>query len=116
MRLPVFFQSGRQFDVLRPWKPVVGSVNGDVEVEERQQAAQEIARQDGTPILRFSTDSPLRTTEGDLEAMALYAGQGTAFVSRKERAADVIDRIMDEAGAALDRVIGMAARRQEMRT
>lgn len=77
---------------------------------------EEIARQDGTPILRFSTDSPLRTTEGDLEAMALYAGQGTAFVSRKERAADVIDRIMDEAGAALDRVIGMAARRQEMRT
>ena len=77
---------------------------------------EEIARQDGTPILRFSTDSPLRTTEGDLEAMALYAGQGTAFVSRKERAADVIDRIMDEAGAALDRVTGMAARKQEMRT
>ena len=69
----------------------------------------------GASLLRFSTDSPLRTTEGDLEAMALYAGQGTAFVSRKERAADVIGRIMAEAGAALDRVTGMVARRQELR-
>jgi nitronate monooxygenase len=76
---------------------------------------EQIAQQDGSPILRFSTDSPLRNTVGDLEAMALYAGQGTAFVSRKEKAADVIDRIMAEAGEALDRMTGMAARKREMR-
>ena len=75
---------------------------------------EQIAQQDGSPILRFSTDSPLRNTVGDLEAMALYAGQGTAFVSRKEKAADVIDRIMAEAGEALDRMTGMAARKREM--
>ncbi|MCB1386849.1 MAG: nitronate monooxygenase [Nitratireductor sp.] len=32
------------------------------------------------PRLRFSTDSPLRTTTGDLEAMALYAGQGAGAI------------------------------------
>lgn len=32
------------------------------------------------PRLRFSTDSPLRTTTGDLEAMALYAGQGVGAI------------------------------------
>lgn len=77
---------------------------------------EEVARQDGIPILRFATDSPLRTTTGDLEAMALYAGQSTSFVSRKEKATDVIDRIMAEAGEALDHLTGMAARKREMRS
>lgn len=36
---------------------------------------------DDQPRLRFSTDSPLRTTTGDLEAMALYAGQGVGDIS-----------------------------------
>jgi len=63
-----------------------------------------IARDDGRPILKFSTDSPLRTTDGDLEAMALYAGQGVSFVDRATRAADVVSRIMAEAEAALDRL------------
>lgn len=35
-----------------------------------------IAWDDATPRLRYSTDLPLRTTSGDLEAMALFAGQG----------------------------------------
>lgn len=34
-----------------------------------------VGADDGRPVLRFSTDS-LRSTAGDLEAMALYAGQG----------------------------------------
>lgn len=39
-----------------------------------------IAHDDDQPRLRFSTDSPLRTTTGDLEAMALYAGQGAGDI------------------------------------
>jgi nitronate monooxygenase len=39
-----------------------------------------IAHDDDQPRLRFSTDSPLRTTTGDLEAMALYAGQGAGEI------------------------------------
>ncbi len=45
------------------------------------------------PRLRFSTDSPLRTTTGDLEAMALYAGRGAGAIDRivpaAERLADI---------------------------
>ena len=52
-------------------------------------------------MLRFSTDSPLRGTQGDLEAMALYAGQSAAFVTSVPTAAEVIARIMTEAEAAL---------------
>lgn len=40
-----------------------------------------IARDGDQPRLRFSTDSPLRTTIGDLEAMALYAGQGVGALN-----------------------------------
>ena len=39
-----------------------------------------IAHDDDQPRLRFSTDSPLRTTTGDLEAMAFYAGQGAGNI------------------------------------
>ncbi|MBY6059587.1 NAD(P)H-dependent flavin oxidoreductase [Leisingera daeponensis] len=40
-----------------------------------------IAFDGNQPRLRFSTDSPLRTTTGDLEAMALYAGQGAGAIN-----------------------------------
>lgn len=46
------------------------------------------------PRLRFSTDSPLRTTTGDLEAMALYAGKGvgniTEVLPAAQRLADLV--------------------------
>jgi len=63
-----------------------------------------VASEEGRPLLRYGTDSPLRGTEGDLEAMALYAGQSTAFVQDVPSAADVLARIMAEAEAALDRL------------
>ena len=40
-----------------------------------------IGEEDGRPIYLFSTDSPLRKTTGDLEAMALYAGIGAGRIS-----------------------------------
>ena len=36
----------------------------------------------GRSICLFSTDSPLRSTTGDLEGMALYAGEGAAKIDR----------------------------------
>jgi len=63
-----------------------------------------IASEDGRPLLRYSTDSPLRTTEGDLEAMALYAGESASFVDAVPSASETIGRIMAEAEAALVRV------------
>jgi nitronate monooxygenase len=38
------------------------------------------ATADGTPVLRYSVDDPTSEMTGELEALALYAGQGVALV------------------------------------
>ncbi|OYX44099.1 MAG: 2-nitropropane dioxygenase [Rhodobacterales bacterium 32-67-9] len=53
------------------------------------------------PRLRFSTDSPLRTTTGDLEAMALYAGRGAGAINRVVPAAARIESMVAEADRIL---------------
>ena len=63
-----------------------------------------IGEDDGRPIRLFSTDSPLRTTRGDLEAMALYAGMGVGKVDRIVPARERIAEILDAASAALSAV------------
>jgi len=60
------------------------------------------------PRLRFSTDSPLRTTTGDLEAMALFAGMGAGEIDAIVPAAARIASMIDEAAAVL---AGMAPAR-----
>lgn len=66
-----------------------------------------IAREEGRPLLRYSTDSPLRTTTGDLEAMAAYAGQSAALIDTLPTAAARIATIMDEARMALARLAAL---------
>jgi nitronate monooxygenase len=56
-----------------------------------------IATEDGAPVYRYSTASPLRITTGDLEAMALYAGDGVARVNAMRPAAEIVERMMAEA-------------------
>ncbi|MEZ5797669.1 MAG: nitronate monooxygenase [Paracoccaceae bacterium] len=63
-----------------------------------------IAAEDGRPLPKYSTDSPLRTTTGDLEAMALYAGQGAALIDTLPTAGARVAQLMDEAHAALTRL------------
>ena len=62
-----------------------------------------IGEDDGRPIRLFSTDSPLRTTRGDLEAMALYAGMGvgkvTKIVPARERIVGIAAGAAAELGA-----------------
>jgi nitronate monooxygenase len=60
-----------------------------------------IAEEEGRPLWRYGTDSPLRTTTGDLEAMALYAGDGAARVTGIRPAAEIVERIMAEAIAEI---------------
>lgn len=55
------------------------------------------------PIYLFSTDSPLRTTTGDVEAMAIYAGQGVGQISAIVPAAERLKAIADGAAAILTR-------------
>ncbi len=69
-----------------------------------------IAWDDDVPRLRFSTDSPRRTTTGDLEAMALYAGQGVGWITDVVPAGDRLRRMADEAAALLAQVRSDAAK------
>lgn len=62
-----------------------------------------IGDEEGRPIYLFSTDSPLRTMTGDVEAMALYAGAGAGRIEAVEMAGDVLQRIVAGAAAILDK-------------
>jgi nitronate monooxygenase len=60
-----------------------------------------IAEDEGAKFHRYDTNSPLRKTSGDLEALALYAGDGVARVSAIEPAGAIVERMMAEAIATL---------------
>lgn len=47
-------------------------------------------RADGAPIVRYSASMPLRTMSGDIEAMAMYAGQGAALAHGIQSAAEIV--------------------------
>lgn len=61
-----------------------------------QEPLVEIGTDNGRPIFIFSTDSPLKTTVGELEAMAIYAGEGASQVNRivpaRERVASIVEQ------------------------
>jgi nitronate monooxygenase len=65
---------------------------------------EQIAEEEGRPVYRFSTDSPLRNMSGDLEALAHFAGQSCGLVTHLRSAADVIEDIVAEARTTLARV------------
>ena len=60
-----------------------------------------IGRHGPRALMKYSTDSPLRTTAGNLEAMAAFAGQSVALIKTLPTAAERIGAIMAEAQAAL---------------
>lgn len=62
-----------------------------------------IAWDDDQERYRFSTDSPLRTTRGDLEAMPNYAGQGAGLVRSVTTVGERIEQMVAEACACLQR-------------
>ncbi|MDQ0392812.1 NAD(P)H-dependent flavin oxidoreductase [Labrys monachus] len=71
-----------------------------------------IGMDDGQPVYRFSTAAPLRSTTGDLEAMALYAGKGVGRIDALMPAAARVEAMAAEAQAILaakDRCRGSAA-------
>lgn len=69
-----------------------------------------IAHDSGQPLLRFSTDSPMRHTTGSLEEMALYAGQGAGLIRDVVPAAERLRRMVEEAAACLSALPGGAGR------
>jgi len=67
-------------------------------------AREVIADEDGRPIYKFSTDSPLRTTTGELESLALFAGQIAGAIESVPSAAARIAEIVGGARTALTRL------------
>ena len=65
---------------------------------------EKIAEEGDYPVYRFSTNSPLRNTVGDLEALALYAGQACGMVDSIRPAGDVVREMAAEAEAILARL------------
>lgn len=63
-----------------------------------------IAHEADRPLMRYSTDSPLRITTGDLEAMPNYAGQSAALITDLPTAAERIATILRDAQTALIRL------------
>ncbi|QDT04824.1 Nitronate monooxygenase [Rubripirellula lacrimiformis] len=62
---------------------------------------QQIAEEEGRPIYLMSTDSPLKSMTGDLNRLAMYAGQVCGQVNSVSPAETVIQRMMDEAATVI---------------
>jgi len=65
-----------------------------------------IGDEEGRPLYKFGTDSPLRSTTGDFEQMALYAGEGAALISAVQPAAEIIEAMMRDAERTLTTLHG----------
>jgi len=63
-----------------------------------------VADEDGRPIYKFSTDSPLRITTGELECLALFAGQVVGEIETIPRAGARVSGIVTAARATLARL------------
>ncbi len=60
---------------------------------ERPGEGDEIARRGPRNIVRYSDDVPIVGDEGDVDALALYSGQGVGLIDKVEPAAEVLERI-----------------------
>lgn len=63
--------------------------------------AEIIGEQDGQPIYLFSTDSPLLGATGELDDMALYAGQSCSMINTLISAEQRMQSLIDEAWGTL---------------
>ncbi len=52
---------------------------------------------DGSPVRRYSTTVPTPRMTGEVEALALYAGQSAGLVSHLQSAHDIVKEVADEA-------------------
>ena len=63
-----------------------------------------IAEEEGRPIYLYSTDSALRSMTGSLERLALYAGQVAGQIGRRRPAREIVEDMVREAAAVLERL------------
>jgi NAD(P)H-dependent flavin oxidoreductase YrpB (nitropropane dioxygenase family) len=58
----------------------------------------------GQPVLRYTDRAPVAELQGNVEAMALYAGQGCGLVDDVRPAGEIVAALVAETEAALARV------------
>ncbi len=63
-----------------------------------------VAEEDGRQIYKYSTDSPLRSTAGDLECLALFAGQVAGAIETIPSAGVRVAEIVSAARTTLERL------------
>jgi nitronate monooxygenase len=78
--------------------------HGDFDHLRNLQEATIIAEQDGEDIMLFSTDSPLRDATGNINSMALYAGQSCSQINSVTSVAECMQTLLDEACSTLSRL------------
>jgi nitronate monooxygenase len=67
-----------------------------------------IAEEQGRPVYRYSTESPLRDMTGDMEPLAPFAGQVCGMVKAEWPAGEVVRTLVGEAEEILARMSGSA--------
>jgi NAD(P)H-dependent flavin oxidoreductase YrpB (nitropropane dioxygenase family) len=60
--------------------------------------------QSSGPIVRYQSCTAGPDTEGDIDALSLWAGQSVGLVARRQSAADIVREIADEARSVLRRL------------
>ena len=56
---------------------------------------------DGTCLYRYGANAPVSGTTGDVEALALYAGQSAGIIKDVRPAAAIVDELVAGAAEAL---------------
>lgn len=74
---------------------------GEYDDLKRRGISEIIGEQDGQPVYLFSTDSPLVGATGELDDMALYAGQACGLINRIDAASERMEWILRDARDAL---------------
>jgi NAD(P)H-dependent flavin oxidoreductase YrpB (nitropropane dioxygenase family) len=64
----------------------------------------------GQPVVRYGDRTPVAEVEGNVEAMALYAGQGCGLIDAVQPAADIVAALVAETEAALHRLAALGPR------
>ena len=80
----------------RAGRPVAGSRPGEGDVLAHAP--------DGSPLHRYAATPPVRGTTGDIEALAMYAGQSTGLVTQQRPAAAIVRELERGATEALGAV------------
>lgn len=77
---------------------------GERQHEFEQGLTPAIGEQDGLPVHLFSTDSPLADASGQLDDMALYAGQSCGQINELGSASQRIKQLLDQAEECLKKL------------